>query len=423
MRINMPHWMAQWVEEQDESPKSYINRLIENHKYLFPVINSFNKDEVYRSMSMKAYHKNFQLTHENDEIMRNLHTGSGDIYATNIRSLIAEDYYYDGFLEEQELISFKDFVDQLHKQKIDLKLINDNCDIEYEQARTMEEFTEMVLQLHPGDRYSSGIETFSTMKRPFSRYVAKPGLSKEIKEQLREFHISFQTFFNNLSNGDKKLAWANERVKVSYSDGWDKLHETAITTKVFPKEYLVASQPVSAYFSSSTDGEGVLLPFPNDIQLKQTTERFRSTRDFYVIHSNTQPAIRWKDETFYALEGIPVPEKFIETPQDITKQEFTKIDNAELRRNLTEHMGADKLAQLLDLTTVNKGKYGDLLRTKEEDSVTGTHLWFVKVVCPSTNRVYHIPVDRNGFREEDADAAIAWTFELSKYEYAPKVET
>ena len=88
-----------------------------------------------------------------------------------------------------------------------------------------------------------------------------------------------------------------------------------------------------------------------------------------------------------------------------------------------EILGETKYAELLDLVkldeTVYNGRDVILFKTKEKDSLIDDFIYFVKVICPSTNRKYYICVPQHS----DALTALAWTFDMGKNEYQLLIET
>ncbi len=146
------------------------------------------------------------------------------------------------------------------------------------------------------------------------------------------------------------------------------------------------------------------------------------------LHDAEGPAIRWRDGyTLHAWHGVRVPGKIIEAPEQLTRGDLLKETNAEVRRVMMERLGSDRFAEMLDLVEIHREEYGHpemrqtviLLRTKDPDPVAGEHIQFVRVVCPSTGRVYHLCVPPT---IEDALSGVAWTFSKARDDYAPAIE-
>jgi hypothetical protein len=147
------------------------------------------------------------------------------------------------------------------------------------------------------------------------------------------------------------------------------------------------------------------------------------------LHNSSGPAMCWSDGwSVYAWHGVPVPRQWIEHPEEITRDTLVRETNAERRRALMEILGSDRFAALLDLEEVHREAWGPhpelqqeavLLRTRRIDPVSGEHLQFVRVTCPSTGRVYHLCVPPD---VETAREAVAWTFGKEAGDYLPLVE-
>lgn len=144
------------------------------------------------------------------------------------------------------------------------------------------------------------------------------------------------------------------------------------------------------------------------------------------LHAAEGPAMRWEDGwKIYSWHGIAVPENWIMQPDQISRDDFMAETNAERRRALVEIIGSDRLASLLDLVEVSRERRHPelaedvLLRTSEPDPVAGKVIQFVRVMCPTTGRVYHLCVPPT---IRSASEAVAWTFGKSAEEYRPAVE-
>jgi len=145
------------------------------------------------------------------------------------------------------------------------------------------------------------------------------------------------------------------------------------------------------------------------------------------LHNPSGPAVEFYDyepKKWYFLHGLEVPEKLIERPEELTKADFINENNAEIRRIMVEHVGSDKFSEIQDLEKISTGELNgqkvELLRSKESDDLASSKIQFVRVTCNSTGRVYNLGVPPTF---EDALEALAWTFNMSKEEYQPKVET
>ncbi len=128
------------------------------------------------------------------------------------------------------------------------------------------------------------------------------------------------------------------------------------------------------------------------------------------LHCSNKPAIQWEQsktsnisEPFkkWYWKGIDVPQKLIETPHLITKEDIQKInDNAEIRRAYIEKLGVRDFFTILSdgegLTKidsdVDEQGYDMTLYNFQFGS---KELQVLECVCPSTQRVYNLyPPDK-----------------------------
>jgi len=143
------------------------------------------------------------------------------------------------------------------------------------------------------------------------------------------------------------------------------------------------------------------------------------------LHCATQSAIRWDDgyELFY-WHGRVVPKEWILDKASINRETIITETNAELRRCLQEILGSEKFASLLDIVEIDSdidpcGNPQQLFRTKEKDTLLDEYLYFARVICPSTNRVYFLCVPEFS----NIWDAVAWTFGKNKLTYKPIIQT
>ena len=154
------------------------------------------------------------------------------------------------------------------------------------------------------------------------------------------------------------------------------------------------------------------------------------------LHCGDGPAVRFRDGwSIYAWHGVrldgEIGLRIIEDPDSLTRDELMGFTNVEVRRALVQRIGSDRYAEMLDLDEVHRERWGHpeipeedwdeatLLRTRQVDPVTGQHIQFVRVSCPTTGRVYHLCVPES---VRTAREAVAWTFRMTSSGYAPDRE-
>ncbi len=148
--------------------------------------------------------------------------------------------------------------------------------------------------------------------------------------------------------------------------------------------------------------------------------------DEFRLHGEGEPAVQWHDGTLlYFHHGVAVPDKLIEAPEEVTKEDIVAEENAEVRRCYQEILGSERFGNLLGLELIDKDvdRFGNdlgLYKTAQRDKLAGTFIYFAEVVCPSTQRRYFLCVPPH---LRSAREAVAWTFGKSADEYQPDIET
>ena len=123
-------------------------------------------------------------------------------------------------------------------------------------------------------------------------------------------------------------------------------------------------------------------------------------------------------------DGSNMKEFFSLVADKLNAQWVLAEQNAELRRMLIEIMGADRFFAHLNATQIHSdidgcGNPRALLRFKLTDAAAG-YLQAVRVVCPTTGRVYHLGVPP---AVKTCQEAVASTFNMRFKEYAPERES
>jgi|GEM_PF-3046982 len=148
--------------------------------------------------------------------------------------------------------------------------------------------------------------------------------------------------------------------------------------------------------------------------------------DNLVLHHEEHAAVSWPDKTHLAYwNGVEVPLSLITEPERITAADILNETNAEVRRCYQEKLGSEKFGSLLGLMDLDKktDRFGNelvLYRTKKIDELAGDFIYFAKVVCPSTGRIYFLCVPPGMSSVEEA---VSWTFGKTPEDYTPSIET
>ena len=139
-----------------------------------------------------------------------------------------------------------------------------------------------------------------------------------------------------------------------------------------------------------------------------------------ILHNETDMAVKYADGWgIYVYNGVVVTEKIIKTPEKLTKQDWLKEENLEVRRVIQERMGSD-FVKKIGGKVLDKGTKGILYGVDLKDDPEKT-AHYVKVKDSSTSREYYLRVSPTITK---ADTAVAWTFGFDNpEEYIPVKET
>jgi len=123
-------------------------------------------------------------------------------------------------------------------------------------------------------------------------------------------------------------------------------------------------------------------------------------------------------DKLWAINGVFFEYELWEKVVDnkLTSKEILALQNIEQRMIALKLRGAEQLLTELDAKSINKSARGnELFLLKDVFSIPA---YFLKYTDPSTGRVYVSGIDPEVGIEADADAAMAWKFQLTAEEYA-----
>jgi hypothetical protein len=146
--------------------------------------------------------------------------------------------------------------------------------------------------------------------------------------------------------------------------------------------------------------------------------------DWGRLHSTHEAAVQYPDGwEIYAIHGVRLPEYIIKSPEKITVSEIEKQSNAEVRRVMIEKYGHDRYLKDSNAVLFHKDKYGELYRKEIENN--NEPFCMVKVInsTPEPDGIYNIYFLQVPPHCETAHEAVAWTFDQTKEEYQPSIET
>lgn len=239
--------------------------------------------------------------------------------------------------------------------------------------------------------------TFLSSFQNISRLV-----EEQIKSRLKPQNIGYTPFQSSFTFDQLGIFWLRKFYQLKFGIPLTE------TQKLFAE--------ANIFWCYCTDNYFVYCPHPQTIVLDENNK----------LHHETGAAIKWdKNFELYVWRGIEVSKDLITQPQNITKEDIIGERNAEKRRIIQEKLGSERFGHLLGLVELDKdvdlqGNMQYLYRTKEFDTIAKDFLYFAKVSCPSTGRIYFLSVPPGLNNVWDA---VAWTFGKDKESYRPIIET
>jgi hypothetical protein len=113
---------------------------------------------------------------------------------------------------------------------------------------------------------------------------------------------------------------------------------------------------------------------------------------FWIVCDRPEWIYRGWD--LYYVHGIPVPREWVDNRATLDPQMALTHDNVEQRRALVALIGWERILQACEVKTIHSDSWGELLEASVGDN-EGLSARFVRVVCPSSGRVYvnRVPPD------------------------------
>lgn len=151
--------------------------------------------------------------------------------------------------------------------------------------------------------------------------------------------------------------------------------------------------------------------------------RTTSFDEQFRLSSRSGPAITFADGyEVFAVEGIVVPRKLIESPNTISISDIDQQENAAVRRMMVDTYGAARYIQGSAAVLVHEDECGQLYQ-KEMAGDEPLLMVRVRNSTPEADgsfKFYFLRVPPN---MRTAREAVAWTFNVSPREYKPEVES
>jgi hypothetical protein len=137
------------------------------------------------------------------------------------------------------------------------------------------------------------------------------------------------------------------------------------------------------------------------------------------LHSGSGKCLEYPDGWgFYAWHGVRVPEHVILAPETLTREDFLKEWNGEVRRVMQERMGSRFVSELggQAIDASPRGTLYEVALPNDPERVAR----YVQVQDATTPRRYFLRVPPT---IQTAGAAVAWTFQVAGEDYRPAQET
>jgi hypothetical protein len=135
------------------------------------------------------------------------------------------------------------------------------------------------------------------------------------------------------------------------------------------------------------------------------------------LHNETGNGVEYPDGWgSYAWHGVRVPETVIMQPDALTRDDFMRERNLEVRRVMQECMG-DRFVTTLGGTLLDDGPRGQLWEVQMPAHGPEGVARYVHINDASTPRDYFLQVPPT---IQTAEEAFAWTFNMTVEEYRPE---
>lgn len=244
---------------------------------------------------------------------------------------------------------------------------------------------------------------FRDLNFKMSRSIAEPLLSALRKAgELPQQYVLRSSAYPSIQDAD----W------ISYYEIVNRVLHTFIPVPEPFKAFLTSGSMQIFAFSDVA----IVVPRPFVLRVDESCR----------LHGEGTAAAAWEDGTkLYFHNGVAVPEKPVERPDEVTREDIIAEENAEVRRCYQEILGSERFAKCLGLVAIDSDtdRFGHdmtLYRTRDKDKLAGDYIRFAGVTCPSTQRRYFLCVPPH---ISSAAAAVAWSFGKTPKDYRPETET
>ena len=165
---------------------------------------------------------------------------------------------------------------------------------------------------------------------------------------------------------------------------------------------------------------GFWYPFENIVFVSDKFKTLHQDNENRLHHESEMAMSFWDGYGFYSWHGVRVPEDIIK--KQFTAKDINKEENAEVRRAMTEIMGAEEYLKQSGAKSIHKDNTGELFMStvKDDEPIVMVKL---KNSTPEPDGHFKDYFLRVPPTIKRAREAVAWTFGMSEKEYAPEVES
>ncbi|MEM4625703.1 MAG: hypothetical protein QXJ28_03000 [Candidatus Pacearchaeota archaeon] len=245
-------------------------------------------------------------------------------------------------------------------------------------------------------------------------------LEKVLDTKIKWKYVKGFTEINDSSYNESRLwfTFISHAINLNRNNLW---HKIELDEKIFSNLNVkffrnLAESNVLTVLSKNQDITDILVVENPEVKVRTFTDSITDTLR-YSLHSLETPAVVYEDGVqLYAAEGMYMEDIYYNNPEAVTAEDISKLD-LERRRLACLIMGAENFfralgsePKIIDSGIDNQGNMMELIQFY--DHKLNKKVKTLKVVCPSTQRIYYIyPPNQN---VQDVWAAKASTFNNQK---------
>ena len=168
-------------------------------------------------------------------------------------------------------------------------------------------------------------------------------------------------------------------------------------------------------FIDFVENVSFIIPYKGIAFVSETPKRI--SWENQLLHNKKEAAVEYADGySLYCINGVRVTEKIVKTPEKLTKNDWLKESNLEVRRIIQERM--PDFAKKIGGKVIDKSRMGELYEIDlQNDPEKIAH--YLKLKDSSTERLYWLRVPP---AIKKVEGGLKWSFDLTE-EYEPVVET